>query len=104
MTRERRQSYSGPVEVWIDGAKKMDANVRLTGYVDVSIIRTLGEPDEPFPGRTSWDGNFVGMSEQEVATLFGQQLELRFKSGRVGDAFLHDTTGFLQGSGETPFD
>jgi hypothetical protein len=35
----------------------MDADARLSGYADVSVIPTLGPDDlEPMDGVTSWDG------------------------------------------------
>jgi hypothetical protein len=102
---EKRQTYSGPVEVWVNGTKRMDASVRLAGYVDVSVVPTLGiDHPEPVDGVSSWSGFLEGLNEIDAMTLLPEQLELKFPDGRVGEARLHGTSGHLEGSGATPFD
>ncbi len=101
---ERRHTYDGPVEVWVDGTKRMDASVRLAGYVDVTVAPRNGiDHPESVDGVTSWSGFLQGLNEIDAMTLLPEQLELRFPDGRVGEARLHGTSGHLEGSGETPF-
>jgi len=100
--RERRSSYNGAAEVWIDGVKCKDLDVRLSGYVDVSEIRTFGGV-EYMDGPTSWDGYFVNLSQHDAFELTGKQLDLKLSNGQTGRAVLTDISGLLQGVRETPF-
>ena len=60
--REPRFHYNGPAEVWVGEVKKFDTTVRLTGYVDVTEITTLGGK-HVLDGVTSWDGHFVSAAK-----------------------------------------
>ena len=103
--KERRQAYNGRVEVWVNTTKRFDALARLIGYVDVSMVPTLGAEDlKPMDGVTSWDGYLDGLDPLDVVGLLPEPVELRFPDGRVGEAFLRNPDGRLQGSGVTPFD
>ena len=103
--KERRQAYNGRVEVWVNTIKRFDALARLVGYVDVSMVPTLGPEDlKPMDGVTSWDGYLDGLDPLDVVGLLPEPVELRFPDGRVGQAFLRNPDGRLQGSGMTPFD
>jgi len=100
--RERRKTYTGSVEVWVNGSKRFVTSARLVGYVHVSVIRTRSD-DEPFEGPTSWDGH-IEISEGEAQALFADQLELRSAEGWVGRARLDGTGGRVEGFGVVPFD
>ena len=63
--KERRKHYVGTVEVWVNGTKRLETSARPVGYVKVSVIRPLGEPDEPFDGPASWDGH-IEISEADA--------------------------------------
>jgi hypothetical protein len=102
--KEWRQNYNGPVEIWVNGAKRMDANVRLSSYIDVEMINTLGEPEQRHESQTSWNGRLDGLSDHELMALNGQSFELRFPDGRMGEAMLLDASGRLQGFDVVPFD
>jgi hypothetical protein len=95
---ERRQTYEGTVEIWASGAKQQDANIRLSGYVKVSVVPTIG-PDQipPMDGVQSWDGEWVGLTEASAMALIAEPLELRFRNGVVGKARLDGTGGRLKG-------
>jgi len=101
--REPRQHYDGPVEIWVDGLKRLEARVRLTGYVDVAEIRTMGGVSH-MDGVTSWDGYLV-LPQHNLFDLVGLQLDLNLSNGQTGRAVLKDTSsGFVLGTRETPFD
>jgi hypothetical protein len=92
------------VEIWVGGEKRLDVDVRLSGYVEVSVIPTLGpEQLPPMDGVTSWEGLWYGMAESDAMDLIAEVFELRFPDGRVGRVRLDDTAGKLRGMGETPF-
>ncbi len=103
IVKERRKHYIGIVEVWANGAKRLETSARLVGYSSVSVIQTLGNEDEPFEGQTSWDGH-IEISETDAQAMIAERLELRLPDGRAGEARLDGTGGRVEGFGVVPFD
>ncbi len=101
-TTEPRSRYDGPAEIWVSDAKRFDADVSLTGYVDVTEITTFGGT-ETLDGVTSWDGRINSLSEGDYFALVGQVFELKLPSGRTGKAVLPQSGPYLRGSGVAPF-
>ena len=48
--RKQRETYSGPIEIWVDGVKRVDVEATLSEWVD------------PVDDAISWDGRFEGLS------------------------------------------
>jgi hypothetical protein len=92
--REPRTSYSGPAELWVDGAVwRQDIAVRLTGYVEVIQVKTIGAVTH-MDGVTWW----------EQIRLVGKLLELRLTNGAICRGILTgDGDGYLSGYGMSPF-
>ena len=102
-TTERH--YKGPVEVWVDDAKRFEADVHLTKREVVEEIETLrGTEFVPLP--TTWDGRFRGLATEGLRHLHAEgEFELRLSSDFVGRAVLpngRDLT-YLNGLGDPPF-
>lgn len=97
-------SYEGPAEIWVDGVKRFDAAVRLTGYMEVEEIVTLGEV-QYFEGPHSWDGYISsGLTEEDLLTLQAVgTFELRLPYARKAGAVLPAAGAYLRGLGEAPF-
>jgi hypothetical protein len=103
-SRERRQTFDGGVEIWVGGVKRSDAKARLFGYVEITGVPVLGPRRfATVEGVTSWGGQ-LELSDLDGSALLGTEFELRFPGGRVGEAVLLNSSGWIQGSGETPFD
>jgi hypothetical protein len=102
MPKERRQSYNRPVEIWFGGDKLVDANVRLSGYFDG--MAAVGTEDDPVEGPSSWEAMLDIPSSLDLRALVGEEIEMRFRDGGVGQAVLIDTSGRLEGFGDVPFD
>ena len=101
--RERRSQYHGPVEIFVAGEKRLDANASLAAYVDVVEIKTFGATSF-MEGNTSWDGYIVGASRQSLLPLFGERLVMRFPSGNEAGVILKGIdSGQLLGFGVVPF-
>lgn len=100
--KQRRQSYNRPVEIWFGGVKLVDANVRLSGYFDG--ISATDVEDDPVEGLSSWEAMLDIPNSFDLRALVGEELEMRFRDGRVGQAVLIDTSGRLEGLGDIPFD
>jgi hypothetical protein len=61
--KERRSNFDDTAEVWAGDVKLLDdADFRLTGYVDLIDVPTMGKQD----GATSWDGYIDGLSEHQT--------------------------------------
>jgi hypothetical protein len=89
--RKQRQSYSGSVEIWVDGVKRFDVAANLTGWID------------PSDDAVSWDGRFEGLSHHNRLELIGHPLELRLSNDNSGMAIMTDSSGVLRGQGPVPF-
>jgi hypothetical protein len=102
--REPRTSYNGPAELWVDGAMwRQDIAVRLTGYVEVIQVKTIGAVTR-MDGVTWWDGYLSGLAWSEQIRLVGKLLELRLASGAICRGILTgDGDGYLSGYGMSPF-
>lgn len=101
--REQRRSYDDAAQIWIGGVRQFEVHARLTGYEDVIETQTAGGVIRT-PGVRSWDGFLSGLSEVQLVGLLSKELELKLQNGRSGSVWLADsTTGFVRGSGETPF-
>ena len=104
MPSEQQPTYSGPVEIWADEAKRTDAIVTLRASTIITPVHTLGEPSPMTAvGTTSWSGHVSGPDNLDIRSLQPFELELRFPSGRVGKAVI-DGNGRLTGLGVIPFD
>jgi hypothetical protein len=97
--------YKGPVEVWVDGAQRFEADVRLTKRESVEELETLGG-SESVPLTTTWDGRFRGLAQEDLRTLQAVgEFELSLPGNRKGRAVLPNgrDLAYLQGLGEPPF-
>lgn len=102
--RQARSNYEGAAEIWIDDAKRFDVTVRLTGYVDVSVIETLGGV-ERMDGVHSWDGYVNGLTQNDLLELaVCPRWELRMPDGQTRQAVLPNGDRYLLGTGMTPFE
>jgi hypothetical protein len=100
---EPRSHYDGFAEVWLDGVKKFDASVLLTGYVEVTEVTTFSGTERS-EGDTSWDGRLIDLSQRGRFSLVQKEFELRLPNGRRGTAVLRPRAHtFLLGTGEPPF-
>jgi len=101
----REHHYKGPVEVWVDGAQRFEADVHLTKRESVEEFETLGG-SESVPLATTWDGRFHGLAQEDLRTLQAVgEFELSLPGERKGRAVVpngRDLT-YLQGIGDPPF-
>jgi len=102
MTREQRRSYAGPVEIWVDGIKRFDVEVRLTAYVEITET-TTASGTERSEGAMSWNGQLEGLSHHNQLELIGPTLELKFPDEQTGEAKMPDNSGVIFGRGKPPF-
>jgi hypothetical protein len=101
----REHHYKGPVEVWVDGAQRFEADVHLTKRESVEEFETLGG-SESVPLSTTWDGRFHGLAQEDMRGLQAVgEFELRLPDGRTGHAVLPNgrDLAYLQGLAEAPF-
>ena len=100
--RERRGSFDDLVEIWVDDAKRLDAQVQLDKYVELIVTPT--NPPIRRDGKQSWDGYLVGLSDHERFGLIEQQLDLKLPNGQTGRAVMKDyNSGALEGVNVAPF-
>ena len=105
MRTTREHHYKGPVEVWVDGAPRFEADVHLTKRESVEEFETLGG-SESVPLATTWDGRFHGLTQEDLRTLQAVgAFELRLPGDREGRAVLPNgrDRAYLQGLGDPPF-
>ena len=105
MRTTREHHYKGPVEVWVDGAQRFEADVHLTKRESVEEFETLGG-SESVPLSTTWDGRFHGLAQEDLRGLQAVgEFELRLPDGRTGHAVLPNgrDLAYLQGLAEAPF-
>lgn len=101
---ERRGGYQGDADLVVEDVGSFPVNVTLTGYVDVSVVETLGEPPRNFDGPQSWRGLIVaGLSESELYRILGKRMQIRLNNGSTGGVALRDGKGTLSGYGPAPF-
>jgi hypothetical protein len=101
----REHHYKGPVEVWVDGAQRFEADVHLTKRESVEEFETLGG-SESVPLATTWDGRFHGLAQEELRTLQAVgEFELSLPGDRKGRAVVPNgrDLAYLQGLGDPPF-
>jgi hypothetical protein len=100
--REQRRSYAGPVEIWVDGIKRFDVEVRLMAYVEITETATpTGTERSESP--LSWSGQLEGLSHHNQLELIGPMLELKFPDEQSGEAKMSDNSGIIIGRGKPPF-
>ncbi len=101
----REHHYKGPLEVWVDGAQKFEADVHLTKRQSVEESETL-VGIESVVLSTTWDGRFHGLAQEDLRTLEeGGEFELNLPGDRKGRAVLPNgrDLAYLQGRGDPPF-
>jgi hypothetical protein len=101
----REVNYGGLVEIWMDGSKRFEADIRLTKHEIVEDIDTLAGTETVLAG-TVWDGRFRGATENDLRALHvAGEFELRLDTGSVGSAVLPNgrDLAYLQGLGDPPF-
>ena len=101
----REHHYKGPLEVWVDGAQKFEADVHLTKRQSVEESETL-VGIESVVLSTTWDGRFHGLAQEDLRTLKeGGEFELNLPGDRKGRAVLPNgrDLAYLQGRGDPPF-
>jgi len=64
----KEHHYKGPVEVWVDGAQKFEADVHLTKCQSVEEFETM-VGIESVVLSTTWDGRFHGLAHEDLRTL-----------------------------------
>ena len=107
--RERRYTrehhYKGPVEVWVDGAQRFEAEIHLTRLESVEETQTLrGTESVVLP--MAWDGRFRGVARENLRDLqVDGEFELRLPNDSVGKAVLPNgrDLAYLEGLGDPPF-
>ncbi len=105
MRTTREQNYKGPVEVWVDGAQKFEADVHLTKRQSVEENQTL-VGTESVVLSTTWDGRFHGLAQEDLRSLQAVgAFELSLPGDRKGRAVLPNDRdlAYLQGLGDPPF-
>ena len=105
MRTTREHHYKGPLEVWVDGAHKSEADVHLTKRQSVEEFETL-VGIESVVLSTTWDGRFHGLAQEDMRGLQAVgEFELRLPDGRTGHAVLPNgrDLAYLQGLGDPPF-
>jgi len=102
----KEHHYKGSVEVWVGGAQRFEAEVRLTKRETVEEIETLVGTDS-VPLETIWDGRFRGLSGDDLRPLQAVDggFELRLPDGHTAQAVLPNgrDLAYLQGLGDPPF-
>jgi hypothetical protein len=101
----RQVNYAGPVEIWVDGSKQLEAEIRLTKHEIVEDVDTLAGTESVLAG-TAWDGRFRGATEGDLRVLqVAGEFELRLDTGSVGRAVLANgrDLAYLNGLGDPPF-
>jgi hypothetical protein len=101
----RESHYKGPVEVWVDGAQRFEADVHLTKRESVEEFETLGG-SESVPLATTWDGRFHGPAQEDLRSLQAVgEFELSLPGDRKGRAVVPNgrDLAYLQGLGDPPF-
>jgi hypothetical protein len=101
----REHNYKGPVEVWVDGAQKFEADVHLTKRQSVEETQTL-VGTESVVLSTAWDGRFHGLAQEDLQSLQAVgEFELSLPGDREGRAVLPNARdlAYLQGLGDPPF-
>jgi len=102
----REHHYRGTVEVWVDGAKRIEADAHLTKRQVVDQVETLGGTGT-VRGGASWDGRLHGLAKEDLRPLqvVDGGFELRLPDGSVGQAVLPNgrDLSYLQGLGDAPF-
>ena len=102
----REHHYRGTVEVWVDGAKRIEADAHLTKREVVDEVETLGGTGS-VRGVASWDGRLHGLAKEDLRPLqvVDGGFELRLPDGSVGQAVLPNgrDLSYLQGLGDAPF-
>ena len=98
--------YRGTVEVWVDGAKRIEADAHLTKREVVEQVEKLGGIATVGSG-ASWDGRFHGLAKEDLRPLqvVDGGFQLRLPDGSVGQAVLPNgrDLSYLQGLGDAPF-
>ena len=105
MRTTREHHYKGPVEVWVEGAQKFEADVHLTKRQSVEDFETL-VGIESVVLSTTWDGRFHGLAQEDLRTLQAVgEFELSLPGDRKGRAVLPNgrDLAYLQGLGDPPF-
>jgi hypothetical protein len=102
----REHHYRGTVEVWVDDAKRIEADAHLTKREVVDQVETLGGA-ETVRGEALWDGRFHGLAKEDLRPLqvVDGGFQLRLPDGSVGQAVLPNgrDLAYLQGLGDAPF-
>lgn len=102
----RENHYQGSVEVWVDGSRHIEAQVRLTKRERMDEIQTLAGT-ETVALQTIWEGRFRGLTQEQLRPLQVSDggFELRLPDGSVGLAVLPNDRdlAYLQGLGDPPF-
>jgi hypothetical protein len=101
----REHHYKGPVEVWVDGAQRFEADVHLTKRESVEEFEPLGGSDS-VPLAATWDGRFHGLDQEDLRTLQAVGgFELSLPGDRKGRAVVPNgrDLAYLQGLGDPPF-
>ncbi len=101
----REVNYAGSVEIWVNGSKQLETEIRLTKHEIVEDIDTLAGTETVLAG-TAWDGRFRGAGEGDLRALqVTGEFELRLDTGSVGRAELPNgrDLSYLHGLGDPPF-
>lgn len=101
----REVNYAGSVEIWVEGSKQLEAEIRLTKHEIVENIDTLAGTESILAG-TTWDGRFRGAGVSDLrALLAAGEFELKLDTGSVGRAVLPNARdlAYLHGVGVPPF-
>ena len=105
MSTTREHHYKGPVGIWVDGAKRYEADVHLTKRDVQEDVETLAGTESVLVG-TTWDGRFHGLAQEDMRTLHAVgEFELSLPGDRKGRAVLPNgrDLAYLDGLGEPPF-
>ena len=100
--KEQRAQYSGSAELFVEGGKRFDVDVRLIRYVDVVEVKTLAGV-EYRDGVRSWDGRVDGLTELDRLQLRGSQMHLKLPDGGEGEVAFTENSTYIQGYGVAPF-
>jgi hypothetical protein len=99
--REKKQTYHGPVEIWVEDTKWFDAHAALEAYAEFAEV---AGSDQRLIGRQSWKGHLAELNRAELSRLAGVTCEVRFPDARTGEAVMEDKTdGKVQGVSDAPF-
>jgi hypothetical protein len=88
---KQRQTYEGPVEIWVDGIKRFDLTGKLSCWTD------------PAGTVVSWDGLLEGLSQHNRLELTGRPLELRLANERSSTVVMSEGSDAVRGVGPVPF-